>query len=347
MSIAFPPRVAAAVRGRASVLFVGLSLAALALGGCGQRMAVSVNGQAVSQEQFYRQCAEFETQGILSPPVGLFVINQVIQQQLMTQEAKRLNLEPSAAEVNAELGSLRKQMTSNGQSLEQRLKQIGLPLDTLKDEIRLRVMQRKLMTQGVTVSDKEIEQFYNQNKLTPQFTTPEQVEVQQITVPNEAAAKEVKQTLDKNADFRLVAQTKSIDQYKDQGGTLPTLQRGYGVPPGVSPVVFAEALKTPEGKVAGPLKVGNNWVILKVKTKKPQVTRTLAEAKDEIRQMLLMQKAQQSGQVTKFSQRMMELQRDASIEVGLDQFKQLIRDEQKMFKQAPTPGMTPVLPSGR
>ena len=115
----------------------------------------------------------------------------------------------------------------------------------------------------------------------------------------------------------------------------------------MSPVVFSEALKTPEGKVAGPLKVGNTWVILKVKTKKPQVTRTLAEAKDEIRQMLLMQKAQQSGQFTKFGQRMTELQRDASIEVGIDQFKQLIRDEQKMFKQAPAPGMTPVLPGGR
>ena len=70
MSIAFPPRVAAAVRGRASVLFVGLSLAALALGGCGQRMAVSVNGQAVSQEQFYRQCANFP---LLAPgvPMGM------------------------------------------------------------------------------------------------------------------------------------------------------------------------------------------------------------------------------------------------------------------------------------
>lgn len=346
MSIATLPRLRAGSR-RAPVWMAGLSLLAVGLGGCGQRMAVKVNGEVVSQQQFYQECVNFENQGTLSPPVGLYVVNQVIQRELMTQEARRLNLQPTEAEVNAQLDNLRKQMTTNGQSLDQRLKQIGMPLDALKNEIRLGVMQQKLATQGVTVTDKDLEQFYNQNKPSPQFTTPEQVDAQQITVASEAAAKEVKQTLDKNADFRLVAHTKSIDQYKDQGGTLPTLQRGYPLPPGVNPVVAAEAFKTPAGQTAGPLKVGNQWVILKIASKKPQITKTLAEVKDEIRQQLLMQKAQQGGQAAKFQQRMMELQKNADIQVGLDQFKQPVEDMQKMYKHAPAPGMTPVLPGGR
>jgi parvulin-like peptidyl-prolyl isomerase len=202
------------------------------------------------------------------------------------------------------------------------------------------------MTQGVTVTDKEIEQYYNQNKQ-GQFTTPEQVQAEQITVPTEAAAKEVKQTLDKNADFRLVARTYSIDQYKAQGGTLPLLQRSFPLPAGVSPDVASETFKTPEGKVAGPLKVGNTWVILKVVSKKPQSSKTLAEVKDEIHQQLLMQKAQQSGQMAKFQQRMIELQRDADVQVGLDQYKGPIVEEQKALKQAPAPGVAPMLPGGR
>jgi foldase protein PrsA len=346
MSIAIPRRLAAGFCRRVPAVALGLWLPAALLGGCSQRMALKVNGQTVTQDQFYQRCANF-TQGQLAPPVGLIAMDQAIRELLLNQEAKRLNLEPTDAEVNTELDNIRKQMATGGQSLDQRLKQMGLPLDTIKNQIRLDVLQRKLITNGVTVTDKDVEQYYNQNKQSPQFTTPKQVNAEQITVPTEAAAKEVEQTLSKNAAFDLVAHSKSIDQYKDQGGRLPTLQQGYPVPPGVSPVVFAEAFKLPVGKPSAPIKVGNDWVILKIIDEKPQNTRTLAEAKDEIRQMLLMQKAQQSGLLQKFQQRMMELQRDADIQVGVDQFRAPILDQQKALKQAPAPGLTPVLPGGR
>jgi foldase protein PrsA len=346
MSIRFPRRFAAGSRRHAPILIAGLTLLGALSGGCGQRMAIKVNGQTLTEDQFYKRCCDF-SQGPLSPPIGFGVLERSIQEMLMTQEAKRLNLEPTDAEINAELDTFRKQMTANGQNLEKRLQQVGMPLDAVKDQIRLEVLQRKLITQGVTVTDKDIEQYYNQNKQSPQFTTPKQVSAGQITVPTEPAAKEVEQTLSKNAAFDLVAHSKSIDQYKDQGGRLPTLQQGYPVPPGVSPLVFAEAFKLPAGKASAPIKVGNNWVILKVIDEKPQVTRTLAEARDDIRQMLMMQKAQQGGQFQKFQQRMMELQRDADVQVGLDQFKAPVSDQQKALKQAPTPGLAPMLPGGR
>jgi foldase protein PrsA len=346
MSIPCPLRLTVGSRRRAPAVILGLWLLAALLAGCSQRMALKVNGQTVSQDQFYQRCSDF-TQGQLAPPIGLIVMDQTIRELLLSQEAKRLNLEPTDAEVNAELDNIRKQMATSGQSLDQRLKQVGLPLDTIKNQIRLEVTQRKLITQGVTVTDKDVEQYYNQNKQSPQFTTPKQVSAAQITVPTEAAAKEVEQTLSKNAAFDLVAHSKSIDQYKDQGGRLPTLQQGYPVPPGVSPVIFAEAFKLTVGKASAPIKVGNNWVIFKVIDQKPQITRTLAESRDEIRQMLLMQKAQQSGQFQKFQQRMAELERDADLQVGMDQFKAPILERQKALKQAPAPGLTPVLPGGR
>lgn len=346
MSIRNPLRLAAGSRRRAPALVAGVSLLTAVLAGCGQRMALTVNGQTVSQEQFYEHCSDY-SQGQLAPPVGLLVLDQSIRELLMTQEARRLNLVPTDAEVNAQLDNIRKQMSASGQTLEQRLKQYGLPISSIKDQIRLGVMQQKLITQGVTLTDKEIEQYYNQNKQSPQFTTPKQVNAAQITVTSQAAAKEVEQTLAKNAAFDLVAHSKSIDQYKDQGGRLPTLQQGYPIPPGVSPMVYAEAFKLPAGKVSDPIKVGINWVILKVIDEKPQVVRTLAESKDEIRQMLLMQKAQQGGQMQKFQQRMMELQRDADIQVGVDQFRAPILDQQKQLKQAPTPGLAPVGPGAR
>lgn len=336
MSMALPHRAA---------LPAGLLLLAAALGGCSQRMAAKVNGQVITQEQFYNRCANFTQGQLIAPPVGLIVLDSAIMESLLEQEARRLKQLPSDAEVNAELETIRKQTAGAGQPFDQRLKQLGLTVDQAKSQVYQEVLRRKLMTQGVTVSDKEIEDFYNRNKQS-QFTTPEQVEARQITVPSEAAAKEVKQMLDKNADFTLVARSKSIDTFKDQGGKLPTLTRGFPNP-SVAPEVFSAAFNTAAGKIVGPMKAGNNWVILKVESKKPQSTRTLADVKEELRQGLMLQKAQQGGQIAKFQQRMMELRRDADIQVGIDQFKPPIMQAQQALKQAPAPGMTPVLPGGR
>jgi foldase protein PrsA len=332
---------------RATALLAGSSVFVLLLAGCGQRMAAKVNGEVISQEQFYQRLLNFNQNQIDSPPVGLILVNQLINDRLLEQEAQRLKLMPTEAEVNTELENLRKQVaTGGGLPLDQRLKQAGLTVEVLKDGIRRQLIQRKLFTQGVSVTDKEIEEFYNQNKQS-QFTTPEQARARQITVTSQAAATEVKRTLDKNADFALVARSKSIDQYKEAGGELPPLMRGFQNP-SVSREVFSAAFTAPVGKPTEPIKVGNNWVVLKVESRKPQETRTLADVKEEIRQVLLMRKAQESGQLMKTQQRLMELRRDADIQIGIEQFRQPIMDQQQQLKQAPAPGgMTPTLPGGR
>ncbi len=48
----------------------------------------------------------------------------------------------------------------------------------------------------------------------------------------------------------------------------------------------------------------------------------------------------------KTQQRLIELRRDADIQIGLEQFRQPIMDRQQQLKQAPMPGMTPQLPGG-
>jgi foldase protein PrsA len=323
---------------------LALLLAAPLIGGCGQRMAAKINGDVISQEDFYKRTANWTQGQLIGPPVGVVILNDIINEQLMRQEARRLKLEVSDAEVNAQVENYRKRAKDGGQSLDDTLKQNGLALDTFRDALRFQLLQQKLFTQGVTVADKEIEEFYNQNKQS-QFTTPEQAEAAQITVASEAAAKEVMQTLAKNAAFALVARSKSIDTFKEQGGKLPTLTRGFPNP-SVSPEVISTVFSGPLNKPAGPVKVGNNWVIVQVEKRTPQSTKTLAEVKEDLRQMLLMQKAQTGGQAMKFRQRLMELRRDANIQIGMEQFKGPIEEQQKTLKSAPQPGV-PQLPTGQ
>jgi foldase protein PrsA len=337
MSIATPRRTPA---------LLALILAAPLLGGCGQKMAVKVNNEVVSQDQFYKRCSTYTQNQPIATPVGVMTLNDIIMDQLMRQEAKRLKIDVSDAEIDAQIANYRKRAQNSPQakSLDDTLKENGLPMDAFRNTVRSQLLQQKLFSQGVTVTDKEIEEFYNQNKQS-QFTTPEQVEARQITVASPAAAKEVQQTLAKNAAFDLVAHSKSIDTFKDQGGKMPTLTRGFPSP-SVSPEVISAAFSAPVGKATEPIKVANNYVILKVEKRTPASTKTLAEVKDDLRQMLTMQKAQTGGQAMKFRQRLLELRRDADIQIGVDEFKAPIEEQQKQLKQMATPGITPGGPAG-
>src|SRR5438067_2026398 len=99
MSNRTPPSGAADACRRAPVLLAGLAILVLMLGGCGQRMAVKVNGEVISQDEFYKRCAN-NTQGqLFGTPVGVMALNEIILDQLLTQEARRLKLEPTAAEI--------------------------------------------------------------------------------------------------------------------------------------------------------------------------------------------------------------------------------------------------------
>ena len=72
---------------------------------------------------------------------------------------------------------------------------------------------------------------------------------------------------------------------------------------------------------------------------------TLAELKEDLRQMLMMQKAQNTGQEMKIRQRLMELRKDANIDIGLPEFKGWIDDQQKALRQQPV-SPVPTLPNG-
>src|SRR5262249_52927590 len=121
---------------RRAPLLAAVLAAAPLLGGCGQRMALKVNGEVVSQEQFFNRCATFTQNQLTAPPVGLILMDGLINEQLMRQEARRLHLDVSDAEVDGRIASYQKRAQAANQSLEQSLKQVGLPMQAFRDAIR-------------------------------------------------------------------------------------------------------------------------------------------------------------------------------------------------------------------
>ncbi|MGE4422579.1 MAG: SurA N-terminal domain-containing protein [Pseudodesulfovibrio sp.] len=147
-----------------------------------------------------------------------------------------------------------------------------------------------------TVTDDEIAKYYAANK--DGMQVPEQIHARHILVAvkdsdSEAAQKKAKERIEKiykeakaGADFAKLAKDNSDGPSAPNGGDLGWFGKGAMVP---AFETAAFALK--KGEVSEPVKTQFGWHVIKVEDKKEGATKTLEEAKDEIRTRLAEEKA--------------------------------------------------------
>jgi foldase protein PrsA len=332
------PCVASRPARRQCVLLVLLA-AAMAAGGCGRKIVAKVNGEPIHRDQFVERTINFRG---LNPNdsggAGLQTLASMVNDAVVMQEARRENVVPTDAEVNQRMQMIAQQLGQRGMKLEEFLQRSGITMEAAREQMRGELAQRNLITKGLQASDADIQKFYDEHK--SDFTSPEQVQIHQLTVNTEAAAREARGDL-KSADFSLVALTRSVDVFKQTGGAVPPFPRGGqpGLP--VDPLVQQRAFAMKEGQISDPIKLGTKWVIIKVDKLTPAKTPSLAEMKDPIREVLLQQKAQQSGQFERAQQRLGQLRQQADIEILEEQFKNA-----PQFQKRPAPSPTGVPGAG-
>jgi foldase protein PrsA len=295
-----------------------LLAAVVAAGGCGRKIVAKVNGEPIHRDEFVDWTINFRN---VNPSegsgAGLQALSAMVLDAIVMQEAKRENVVPTDAEVNQRMQMIAQQLGQRGVTLEQFLQRSGITMEAARTEMRSDLARRNLLTKGLQINDQEVQKFYDEHKR--DFTTPEQVKIHQLTVNTEREAKEARSDL-KNADFGLVALSRSVDVFKQVGGAVPPFSRGQpGLP--VDPHVQQIAFTMKAGQISDPIKVSGRWVIIKVDEIIPAKTPTLAEMKELIREGLLQQKAQQTGRMDQMQQRLMTLRQNAEIEILDDQFK--------------------------
>ena len=136
----------------------------------------------------------------------------------------------------------------------------------------------------VTVSDTEINDFYNKNL--SNFASPAQTHAHHILVKEEDTAKTLMATLEKEpAKFEEIAKSSSICPSGSQGGDLGNFAEGQMV------AEFENACKAAEiGKVTGPVKTQFGYHIIRVDSRTPAGTMKLEDVKEDIKNQLLPQK---------------------------------------------------------
>ena len=267
----------------------------------------------------------------------LNVLDELINNEILLEKAKKLNLEASDGEVEDKFTELKSPYTED--EFQRRLKDQAMTVEDLKLELRRQLSIQKLLNREVvakiTITDQDVSDFYNANKA--QFNVAEpQYHIAQIVVTprkeqqirnrknddatNEAEAqRKVKMLMDRlnsGADFAQLAMDYSEDlNTAGTGGDLgfvPESALNQSDPALKKAVVALKA-----GQVSQPIQVqpkdGPRILILKLLTREspglrgitePQVQQTIRDTlrnrKEQLLRLAYLAVARDGAQVKNF-----------------------------------------------
>ena len=148
-----------------------------------------VNGTEIKRdevEKYYRtrinpEAQETSPEEVLSGKLN--VVEQLINNEILLERAKKLNLEASDGEVEDKFTELKSGYTED--EFQRKLKDGGMTVDDLKKDLRRQLSIQKLLNREVaakvTITDQDVTDFYNTNR--NQFNVAEaQYRISQIVI---------------------------------------------------------------------------------------------------------------------------------------------------------------------
>ncbi|MCX8043279.1 MAG: peptidylprolyl isomerase [Desulfobacterota bacterium] len=233
------------------------------------RILATVNGEIITQSELtrYKTMLFF---GSPEKPMGKDVDRQLleslIERKLILQEAKKLEIEVKEKEIDAALSDILKRNNLTLAQLEAELNKQGLTLAAYRSLLHDEIMQSHVIGRQVhskiTITDKDVQDYYNQSMRQQEKKGP-RVRIQQILllIPKDATAKKITE-IERTAsslrdrilageDFGALAAKYSQGAGAQQGGDLGYFYRGelmpeletavFSLEPGqVSPVIKTE-----------------------------------------------------------------------------------------------------------
>ena len=313
---------------RAGVLLPAAGLVFSVLAGCKQSehhaadVWATVNGTEIKRdevEKYYRSQVNPEGQEPSQEEalsLKLNVTDQLINNEILLERAKKLNLEASDGEVEDKFTELKSPFTE--EEFQRQLKARGMSVDDLKRDLRRQLSIQKLLNREVaakiTISDQDVLDFYNANH--NQFNVAEpQYRISQIVItprkelqvrnrknddatnPAEAErkAKMLSDKLNSGADFAQLAMDYSEDvNTAGNGGDL-----GY-IPESAlnqsDPMLKKTVIALKPGQVSPPIQLKDSIRILKLVAREaagqrgvndPQVQQTVRDTLRNRKEQLL------------------------------------------------------------
>ena len=247
-----------------------------------ETILASFSGQTITLGEFDQLWEEVPEEYKLQLDKSM-VLDQMISEKLLIQEAKNMGLE----EDNAVLEQIKK----------------------MTEQILVQVLIEREILDKIDVNDEEVSEYYEQNK--DSFTEKEQIHLYNILVETEEEANVILEQLTTGGDFSEIAIEKSTGPSAAQGGDLGYLTKGTIIPE-IEEVVFTLEVE----ELSEVVKSDYGFHILKITEKKPETVKTLEEVKEEIIQTLLPVKQKDA-----FDSLLEELKGKSEIEINEEALK--------------------------
>lgn len=281
-----------------TVLTLSLAASALALSACSEDNAdstVIVTSEVgdVTKEDLYEE---------MKTSIGEQAIQILMIEKVLAEE-----YEVTDEEVQAEIDSSKEEM---GENYEAFLEQNNQTEESYKKVVRLNLLQEKALTDGVEVTDEEIQAQYDRQNT--------ELNARHILVADAETAATVKEQLDGGADFAELAQEYSSDGSAAEGGDLGWFGVGAMVPE------FEQAAYDLEvDEISEPVQSQFGFHIIQVTEKRElEGAEPLEGQEEDIRSELAMQNADQAALLPKIAALMEEANveiQDEDLEGALDE----------------------------
>lgn len=300
------------------------------------RVAATVNGDVITLRELERAGGSALTQASLLPPGAdrdrarsealRAALDLLVADRLFAQQVKKLDLQASDAQVDAQVEAIKQQNGFDDAQLERALAAQGLTRTTFRERVRSQlenfaVLQAKLGGR-VKVSDQDLENYYRSHP--QEFAGEQELHVRHIFLPlaEGAPAAEVRRTqeqgerilqrLKTGEPFAKVAKEVSRGPSADAGGDLGWLRRGT-----IQKALEDVAFSLKDGQFSGLVRAANGFHILEVDARRLSQGHAFADVKESIRDRLVSEQAESYR-----TQYVAELRREAHIEIRLPELKQ-------------------------
>jgi len=184
----------------------------------GSEVVATVNGVAITRDQFYT---------LLENQYGFFALQELVQDEIIRQRAEQLGVTLDEEEFGELLDMVIAQL-GGMQGLYMFLMQNNVSEEAFIAQLKWNMLIGQLARAEVEVEEGAVEAFFQENRSS--YDQPETVEVSHILVDTEEEANEVLELLKDGGDLITLAEEYSLDPgTAQQGGYLGHIQRGLTV----------------------------------------------------------------------------------------------------------------------
>jgi len=246
-----------------------------------ERVVARVNDEIITLTELEKTYRELKSAflGEERLPSKRELLERMIENRLLLQEAKRQEIKVSEGEVQENIERVKSTFLSE-KAFKMALEREGIKIEDLKKRYEEELVIKKLIDREVKpeveVTKKEIRDYYEKNKR--RFREEEKVEIRHVLFEDYAQAEEILKKVKSGVDFEEAA----------KGGYSGSFKRGQ-----LDRKIEEVAFNLKEGEISPIIKTESGYHIVKLEKKEKARLKKLSEVKEVIRNTLSSQRMEQ------------------------------------------------------